>query len=249
MGLSNSIGRLAPEALRVALDPRALHALATWPKFSLTSYRMMRGMAKQGLKPATIIDVGANIGQFAVAATRMFPEASVHSFEPDSRSLEKLRRNVAGRNVTVYPVAVGAVDGELSLHVNSHSHSSSLLSLSANHTAAFPDARELGAIPVQVKALDGALSGVELKGPVLLKLDVQGFESEALKGATELLRNRIQHVLIEVSFKPMYEGEVTFRGILDLLESRGFAFVRPLGWLQDPVTDEIVQMDGLFERR
>ena len=47
-----------------------LKALFTWPKFSRTSYKMVRDLRLQGISPNTVIDVGANVGQFAIASKK-----------------------------------------------------------------------------------------------------------------------------------------------------------------------------------
>src|SRR5690349_24000032 len=81
-------------SLDLLLDPSALRALATWPKFSLTSFRMMTGLARQGILPRTVIDVGANVGQFAIAAAMTFPGATIYSFEPLPEAAVQLEKNV-----------------------------------------------------------------------------------------------------------------------------------------------------------
>jgi FkbM family methyltransferase len=234
--------------MKLALDPAAVFAFVSWPKFSLTSYRMVCSLKKQGVVPKTIIDVGANVGQFAIATAKIFPMASIHSFEPNPDCVVKLQKNITPLgNVSVYPVALGDVEGEMAFHINSHSHSSSILTLAENHLGAFPDAREVGSIQVKVSTLDKVFANIELNGPVLLKLDVQGYEAQALRGATETLR-RVDYVVLEASFKPMYEGEMLFVEIVRLMEDMEFAFMRPVGMLTDPNTGEIIQMDALFRR-
>jgi hypothetical protein len=52
-------------------------------------------------------------------------------------------------------------------------------------------------------------------------------------------------VILEASFKPMYEGEMLFMDIVRLMEEYG---LRPVGWLSEPKTGEILQMDALFKR-
>jgi len=114
---------------------------------------------KQGLIPKTIVDVGANIGQFAVACAKIFPGVAVHSFEPLPHCLKQLDRNAARLGgVRIYPVALGEQAGEATIHVNSHSHSSSILSLGDRHRQAFPGAREIQTIRVPVSTLDRELS-------------------------------------------------------------------------------------------
>ncbi len=202
---------------------------------------------RQGIIPQTIIDVGANVGQFAVACAKIFPGVAVHSFEPLPHCLKQLGRNVARLGVRVYPVALGEHAGEATIHVNSHSHSSSILSLGDRHRQAFPDAREIQAIRVPVSTLDRELESVSLENPVLLKLDVQGYEPQVLNGATETLK-RVDYVILEASFRPLYEGEKVFIEIARMMEDRGFEFLRPVAWLSDPHNGEVLQMDALFAR-
>jgi hypothetical protein len=61
---------------------KALRAVLTWPKFSVTSYFMVSRLIEQGIVPRTVLDVGANVGQFAVASAKLFPGVRVHSSEP-----------------------------------------------------------------------------------------------------------------------------------------------------------------------
>jgi FkbM family methyltransferase len=242
------IGNRISELIEIALDREAIGALLSWPTFSLTSFRMVSGLARQGLIPATVIDVGANIGQFAVAAAKLFPGAEIHSIEPYPQCVERLRRNVCNLvNINVYPVAVGESEKEVDFHLNSHSHSSSILSLAKAHRAAFPGAVETATVPVRLTTLDRLFGGVQLRPPVLLKLDVQGYEAMTLRGGLATLK-RVEHVILEASFKPMYEGETLFMDIVRLMERHGFRFSRPVGSLCDPGTHEVLQMDVLFER-
>lgn len=235
--------------LDVAVDPMALMALASWPVFSVSSYKMVRSLVQQEIKPMTVIDVGANVGQFAIAAANLFAGARVYSFEPLPACFERLVKNVGKfPQVTAVQAALGETTGSVQLRVNSHSHSSSLLPLADAHRAAFPGAVELQRINVKKTTLDEALDGVELESPVLLKLDVQGYEAKTLRGGAELLK-RVQWVVAEASLKPMYEGETLFMELARMMENSGFFFLRPVGFLPHPQTAEILQVDALFGRR
>ncbi len=228
--------------------PGAVRSLMTWPKFSMTSYFMVSDLAKQGISPKTVLDVGANVGQFAVAAAKLFPHAKILSFEPLPECVDQLKKNVEVlNNISVYPIAVGDSEGEVQFHVNSHSHSSSILPLTSSHRQAFPEAQESNEIRVNVSTLDKILSGVDIKRPCLLKLDVQGYEVHALRGGEETLKH-VDYVIMETSFKTLYEGELLFVDVVKIMESYGFRFLRPVGWLSDPKTGEVLQMDALFIR-
>ena len=88
---------------------------------------------------------------------------------------------------------------------------------------------------------------IDLIPPVLLKLDVQGYEAKVLAGAERTL-SRCDYVIIEMSMARMYEGETEFTDLLRLMNNYGFRFLRPIGWLEHPRTGAILQMDGLFAR-
>ena len=241
------INRLCRIATLLA-SPSEVMAALLWPKFSVTSFKMISDLACQGILPKTVIDVGANVGQFAVASSKLFPDVVVYSFEPNPECVGLLSKNVDSLgNVSVFPLALGDKTGEVVFHVNSHSHSSSILPLAENHLGAFPNAKEIGVIKVKVSTLDTIFSNIELATPVLLKLDIQGYEAQALRGGEETLKS-VEYVVLEASFKPMYEGEMLFMDIVRLMEGYGFSFKRPVGWLNDPNTREIIQMDALFQR-
>ena len=59
---------------------------------------------------------------------------------------------------------------------------------------------------------------------------------------------KIAAMLLETSFKPLYEGELLFMCIARLMEVHGFRFERPVGWLVAPRSREMLQMDALFVR-
>ena len=234
--------------LALALNPRAIKAFFTWPKFSLTSYEMLSALVAQGIRPATIIDVGANVGQFAVASAKLLPHSRIYAFEPVADCVRKLRHNTQELpQVKVIAMALGDHTGDQQIHINSHSHSSSLLPLADGHRHAFPEATEAGSESISVGTLDGIAEQLQLKSPCLLKLDVQGYEARVLAGGRNFLQ-QVDLVVLEASFRPMYQGETLFPELMEIMKEFGFLFSRPIGWLADPGNDEILQMDALFER-
>ncbi len=237
----------ALELVRLLTFPGALRAFFRWKPFSITAFRMLYRLRQQGLQPRTVLDGGANQGQFARAALETFPEARLLAFEPLPDVAETLRRNLADdARAQVYETALGRHDGQITFHQNAYSLSSSALPLHAHHLAAFPHARPLRTLEVPVARLDTLLDGEKLTPPVLLKLDLQGFELEALRGAPATL-GRVDYVLLEVAFKPMYEGEPLFPDLYDHMRAAGFVFARPIDVLPG-LNGEIVQMDALFVR-
>lgn len=230
----------------IIFDLKCLYSMLTWKPFSLTSYRMLKSLRKQGVCPNTIIDVGANIGQFSVSAANMFPAANIYSFEPLPDCYKKLKTNSNKySNINVFQVALGNEKGSVEFNVNKHSHSSSILSLSDNHKKSFPAAEVSHVIDVEIDTLDSVLVGIDLVSPVMLKIDVQGYEGLVLDGL-DCKSPNIDLIILESSFKPMYEGELLFMDIIEKMKLKGFEFDRPVGWLESEDTGEIVQMDMLF---
>ena len=230
----------------LATDPQALQAISTWTKFSLTSYRMVGSLARQDVIPNNIIDVGANVGQFSVACHHLLKSPNIYAFEPLPECFSKLEKNIRKfSNVRTYNFALGEFCGKTEFHVSSHSHSSSILKMEPLHSEAFPQSKQKEIINIQVKTLDTIFENTNLVGSTLLKIDVQGYEANVVKGGKEVLK-RVDFILLEVSLKPLYAGELLFNEMCAFLESYGFYFSRPMGWLNDPRNDEVLQMDALF---
>ncbi len=225
----------------------ALASSFAWPKFSLATFQIISRAKLAGVSPSTVVDVGANVGQFAVASSRLFQGALVIPIEPDPRVAGQLRKNVGSTvaaNVRV--TAVGDKVGNATFHVNQDSQVSSLLPLGNDRIESFPNCRVVEEIDVPVTTLDALFDGVVLAEPILLKIDVQGFEDRVIAGAGVFL-GRVRWVLTEVSFSKLYEGERDFESIVGLLKKYGFHFIRPMNFHVSPRTGEIIEMDALFE--
>jgi FkbM family methyltransferase len=235
-------------ALKTAASPEAILGKTTWPVFSLSSFAITKQLAEFGAQPKTVLDVGANIGQFAIASIKRFPNCSIYSFEPVKDSYEKLVKNTAAfSNIKCVQLALGDTDASTEINVNSHRHSSSLLELGTAHAEAFPWAKQLGREEIRISTLDSCAATLEFQTPVLLKLDVQGYEMQVLRGGLNTLP-RIDFVLLEASFLPLYDGESSLLDLAKLLAEHGFQLVGPLDWLCHPRSGRMLQMDVLFRR-
>ena len=233
------------EAVGIMFSSGGRHAVLRWKPFSVTSFRMLQALRALDVDPKTVIDAGANIGQFARAAAETFPHARIIAFEPLPDVAETMRANLRDTpRVEVRAAALGPSDGTIALRRNQYSPASSVLRLRSDAAAAF-DLAEQGEVEVPLARLDTAMKGEVLEAPVLLKLDLQGYELEALRGASETLA-RTQHVLLEIGLQPTYEEEPTFEDVYAFLTSAGFRFVCPVSILRDD-RGRISQMDALFE--
>src|SRR5262249_40580825 len=120
----------------------------------------------------TVIDIGANRGQFAVFARRRWPAARLLCFEPLPGPREVLSR-LAGDlgNAEVFPYALSEDEGRLMMHVTRSDDSSSLLAATPLQTEAFPDTVEIDQAPVDVRRLDELIAAADVPAPILMKID------------------------------------------------------------------------------
>lgn len=192
---------------------------------------------------ATVIDAGANKGQFAVYALFRWPRARVISFEPLPEPRAKLARVTGGR-AEIHDCALGAEAGEACMHIASRADSSSLLALGKRQKTIFK-MEEVAELTVPVRRLDGCV-GSDLTRPSLLKIDVQGYELEVLKGASGLL-HAIDAVYVEVSWTELYQGQAMHDEVDALLAGAGF---KSAGTFNEHLHDgEPIQADILYLRQ
>jgi FkbM family methyltransferase len=233
----------------VITEPGALRALTGWELFSLASFKIIRRAKLAGVKPATVVDIGANIGQFSVASKHLFDAVPVYSIEPDPKVAAALARNLGYKSGQdfVFNIAVGDIEGKCEFNVNYDSQNSSILSLGADRIRSFPRNVVREIISVPITTLDILFFERKIDEPVLLKIDVQGYEDRVLAGATEFIR-KVRWVIIEVSFFNLYEQEANFKNLISMMHQFGFEFSRPLNFHFSPDSNEIIEMDALFVR-
>ena len=135
----------------------------------------------------------------------------------------------------------------MTIHVSRADDSSSLLPISSLQNTLFPGTDEKEVRTVQVKPLDAVLSAKEIEKPALLKLDVQGFEREALEGCKSLLAS-FSYIYVECSFVELYAGQSLAHEIISFLDEFGF-IVSGIYNLSYDRHGIAVQGDFLFKKR
>jgi FkbM family methyltransferase len=198
----------------------------------------------------TVLDVGANEGQYATMVRRAGFRGKIVSFEPLAEAHSKLRQAAARDPLwMVAPrMALGDHEGRLRMHIAGNSASSSALPMLDAHIRAAPQSAYTGSETVPVSRLDIVAEDLQVGGQNLfLKIDVQGFEPQVLRGAERLL-NRIQGVQLELSLVPLYEGETLFMSLVDSLAGKGFELWALVPGLVDQETGRTLQVDGIFFR-
>lgn len=133
----------------------------------------------------SILDVGANVGFFALAARHFYPEATIHAYEPNPRVLSHLRFNTEGFNVAVFPEAIGNEECFVTILDEGPSDEA--------RTRRAPS----GDSGIRQVTLATAIE--RINGTVdLLKLDCEGAEWEILKTAG--CWHKVRHLRMEIHF-------------------------------------------------
>lgn len=167
------------------------------------------------------IDGGAHRGTVTRRLREAFPQAVIHAFEPQSDSFAVLQQTFAGDpRVRPWRAALGRDNSTANLNINKACYSSLLNSLDP---AAMQATGTTESVPV-LRLDDWAAS--ERIEPEFLKLDLQGYELQALEGAENLLLHHIRAVLTEVNFVRRYAQSPLFHEVTGFLDKHGFHLYR-----------------------
>lgn len=195
----------------------------------------------------TIVDVGANTGQFARHISQFFPQAKLFCFEPLAEpfaALQSWATTQSGR-VRAFNVALGAEDGEAQMFRHTeHSASSSLLATTEICNQLYPQTRAQDTVPVKLTTLDAALGDQTLVPEILVKLDTQGYERQVIAGAKETLR-QARACIIEANLFKLYDHQPTFIELAVMLNELGFRYAGNLEQTS-AATGEVVYVDAVF---
>ena len=197
-----------------------------------------------------VIDVGANSGQYGRELRACGYRGQILSFEPLSGPYAILERRAHGDPAwDIVRLAIGSEAGRKRLNVAANGGaSSSFLSMLALHELNAPEARFVSVEEVAMQRLDvaAARSVADARSP-FLKVDVQGYELEVLRGAAGIL-DRVVAMQLEMSLAPLYHDGPLFGDLLTEVSGLGFELVglEP-GFAA--VDGRLLQVDGLFARK
>jgi FkbM family methyltransferase len=192
-----------------------------------------------------VVDVGANIGQYAQAIRREGFDGKILSFEPTEiySTLEKIVKQDS--NWHIFKCAVSNYSGEAKLYLSSNSFLSSSLRrpgrIKSEHDLSF----DLSTTAVKVETLPNLID-FELDLNNYLKIDVQGGEMDVLSGAESILHH-FKYIEFESALIPLYEGESTHYTLANWLIERGFE-AKQLVITHWDVLGSTISLDAIFER-
>ncbi len=195
----------------------------------------------------TIIDGGASIGDTSMVFSKLFPNAIVHAFEPFPTFLNALHKKAnQNQNIKVHPLALGKNNCTTAFNVNQSEGTNSLLKPNENATKIYGSLfKTKRIIDVQVVKLDDWYKSSESQMIDILKLDLQGGELDALRGARNLFeKGLIKTVLCEFMFTNTYQEQANWIELARIIENYGLSFFNL--YQEHYYKGQIIQADLLF---
>ena len=199
---------------------------------------------------ATILDVGANRGQFASKILASGWNGDLVSFEPVSETHSMLTEaKVAAANPRWFispAFALGSETATAEINVARNLVSSSLLQIRGAFADVDKETRPVRTETIAVRRLDDAIEP-SWNAPFALKTDTEGFELEVLKGATSTL-TRTRVIMIEMFLAPFHDGGARFGELASFIVEAGFRCIALTEGFSDYGRNEVLAVDGVFIR-
>jgi FkbM family methyltransferase len=182
-----------------------------------------------------VIDIGASDGSWTAECRQVFPNAKYFLIDPLPQNVLSLKALAqANANVRFWNGALGAIQGNLELHV--HGDQSSALESESFHGEK---------ISVEEKILDLLVEEFELQPPFLMKADVQGMVLEVLRGANETLK-QCEMLLLELSIQRICKDNCLAHEVISYLGEQGFNLYDIASYIKRPRDGAFTQMDAVF---
>jgi FkbM family methyltransferase len=195
----------------------------------------------------TILDVGANEGQFVGWMRDRGFQGSIVSFEPQKAAFDMLRKRwMSDPKWAGYHTALGDHKGTIAFQIAGNSVSSSVLPMLKSHVNALPESAIISTDMVPIERLDQIdnIHISEMKS-LFLKIDTQGYEMPVLLGAKGIL-DKVSLLEIELSLVPLYEGQPLMHDVVRDVTSMGFTPVWIEQGFSTPGGEQMLQVDAIF---
>ena len=194
----------------------------------------------------SILDVGANVGQYASELRQLNYKGDILSFEPLAAEF-KILQSKALRDAKwkTFNYALGSKNKNEKINISENSFSSSILELLPAHIENAPESKSKDIQTIQVKTLDSIFDNIlSSKNNIYLKIDTQGYEKEVLTGAFDSLK-KISCLQLEMSLIPLYSTESSFEDLMKLLTDQ----FKLIGFERDSQQETGELNDGIFIKK
>lgn len=190
----------------------------------------------------TVIDVGANNGQFASLVLKTHPNSKIICFEPQIEPFNNLSKIFKNSKIKLFRLACGSKNKTIKMNISNQNDSSSILDIGRHQIHYFPDTYLKKKEVIKVAKLKEIINLNKQTKPILLKIDTQGYELEVLKGS-EL--KYVKYILIECSFIKFYKNQPLFKEINKFLKKKNFYIFKCYNQTLDN-KDKIIQADYIY---
>lgn len=195
-----------------------------------------------------VLDIGANIGQYARYLRECGYYGKIVSFEPLATAYNQLKKFSESDELwQIAPrAAIGNRDSQIEINVSSNSEASSILNMLDSHLNVSSEFAYVDTETVRLHKLDTiAKNYVNQANSVYMKIDVQGFELEVLAGASDIL-DKVNGIQLELSLTQLYEEQPLWNEVLAKMNQLNYELYAIIPVFTDMQTGKLLQMDGIF---
>lgn len=181
-------------------------------------------LKRANIYPQIIFDVGANIGQTAHHLIKHFPYSEIYCFEPVMATYQELTSNIKTSKIHTYNEGLGSSIQNPVINKNNSSGSSSFMS---------NDGRFFETEAVKINTGQNFCSQNQIGNIDLLKIDVEGYEVEVLKGFGPMLKTNVKLIYAEIGFDKNDPYKTHISDLLEATYESGFVtsgFYEPYRW-------------------
>ena len=200
----------------------------------------------QDIKPSSIIDIGSNKGQFILLNKGLYENLFFYSFEPQRKEIDIQKRIFKNfKNIKYFNFALGEKKTTRKFFITQRNDSSSFFKISSHlkENINYVIKKEE---KINIKQIKKVLNFKIIKNPILVKIDVQGYEKKVLEGFGNSIKY-IDYFIIEVSNEEMYKNQPKNKEIINFLTNRKFKIIKKNKWNKIQKDKKIKQTDILFQ--
>jgi FkbM family methyltransferase len=223
--------------------PRSVHRIMDNQRFRLgmpTMFGCISNLKRNGFVPKTIVDAGAYEGRWTEEVKSIYPACPVVMIEANPGKAVRLNavQKKLGPSVSFERVLLGACARKNVTFYSMETGSSVL-----------PEVTRVPRtpIPLDMETLDQVTARMAMSSPALVKLDVQGYELEVLRGAERTLQFT-EVIILELSLLEYNRGAPLVAEVLPQLSTWGFAMYDICGQHRRDASRALLQVDAVFVR-